>query len=137
MIRKIIAIIVIIFILSVVMKLQICLSKKDKKIFGLIIPIFIFNVSLLLAFGGTPAKPEIETTQTIQAIGTVETETDSLLDIQTEESLVDKALTINSIIYTILIINSGNVVMLGIYFYCRHQKKTYTELKRMKAQELF
>lgn len=135
MIRNILAIIIVISILIAVMKLQTFLSKKDKKIFGLIIPIFIFTVSLLLAFGGTPTKPEIETTQTIvtekgEDIGTP-------LDVQTATSLVDKTLTVNSIIYTILLINFGNVVMLGIYFYYRHQKKTYTELKRMKAQELF
>ena len=135
MIRNIIAIIIVISILIAVMKLQTFLSKKDKKIFGLIIPIFIFTVSLLLAFGGTPTKSEIETTQTIvtetgEGIGTP-------LDVQTATSLVDKTLTVNSIIYTILLINFGNVVMLGIYFYYRYQKKTYTELKRMKAQELF
>ena len=135
MLRDIIVMISLILILIVVIKLQIFLSKKDSKLFGLIIPIVIFVLSLLLAFGGLPTNYEIETTQSI----TTETGeiVENFLDAKTPTELVDNTLTVNGIIYTILSINAGNFVMLGIFFYCRHQKKTHVELKRMKANELF
>lgn len=101
----------------------------------MIIPVIIFSISLLLAFGGLPTNQEIETTQSI----TTETEeiVENSLDEKTPTALVDNTLTVNGIIYTILSINAGNSVMLGIFFYYRHQKKTHVELKRMKAKELF
>lgn len=55
---------------------------------------------------------------------------------KTSTALRDHSLT-TSIVYTIVSINAGNFVMLGIYFYCRHKKSTHAELKRMKAKELF
>ena len=56
---------------------------------------------------------------------------------KTSTALRDHSLTTTSIVYTIVSINAGNFVMLGIYFYCRHKKSTHAELKRMKAKELF
>lgn len=138
MLRNIIVVFSLILILIAVIKLQIFLSKKDSKLFGLIIPIVILAISLLLAFGGLPTNQEIETTQSIT---TETTETGEIvensLDAKTPTALVDNTLTVNGIIYTIIFINAGNSVMLGIFFYCRHQKKTHVELKRMKAKELF
>lgn len=135
MLRDIIVVISLILIFIAVIKLQIFLSKKDCKLFGLIIPVIIFAISLLLAFGGLPTNQEIETTQSI----TTETGeiVENSLDEKTPTALVDNTLTVNGIIYTILSINAGNSVMLGIFFYYRHQKKTHVELKRMKAKELF
>lgn len=135
MLRNIIVVLSLILILIAVIKLQIFLSKKDSKLFGLIIPIVILAISLLLAFGGLPTNQEIETTQSI----TTETGeiVENSLDAKTPTALVDNTLTVNGIIYTIISINTGNSVMLGIFFYCRHQKETHVELKRMKAKELF
>lgn len=135
MLRNIIVVLSLILILIAVIKLQIFLSKKDSKLFGLIIPIVILAISLLLAFGGLPTNQEIETTQSI----TTETGeiVENSLDAKTPTALVDNTLTVNGIIYTIISINAGNSVMLGIFFYCRHQKETHVELKRMKAKELF
>ena len=135
MLRNIIVVFSLILILIAVIKLQIFLSKKDSKLFGLIIPIVILAISLLLAFGGLPTNQEIETTQSI----TTETGeiVENSLDAKTPTALVDNTLTVNGIIYTIIFINAGNSVMLGIFFYSRHQKKTHVELKRMKAKELF
>lgn len=111
----------IVLILIAVVKLQMFLSKKDSKLFGLIIPIVILAISLLLAFGGLPTNHEIETTPSIT------TETGEIiensLDEKTPMALVDNTLTVNGIIYTIISIDVGNSVMLGIFFYCRHQKK--------------
>jgi len=121
MLRNIIVVLSLILILIAVIKLQIFLSKKDSKLFGLIIPIVILAISLLLAFGGLPTNQEIETTQSI----TTETGeiVENSLDAKTPTVLVDNTLTVNGIIYTIISINAGNSVMLGIFFYCRHQKK--------------
>ena len=120
MLRNIIVVFSLILILIAVIKLQIFLSKKDSKLFGLIIPIDILAISLLLAFGGLPTNQEIETTQSI----TTETGeiVENSLDVKTPTALVDNTLTVNGIIYTIIFINAGNSVMLGIFFYCRHQK---------------
>lgn len=127
MVRTIIGVIILIAII----RLQILLSKKDNKLFGLIIPIIIFASSLIFAFGFIPTHNKIETTQSVM------TETGKVVESssdKTSTALRDHSLTTTSIVYTI---NAGNFVMLGIYFYCRHKKSTHAELKRMKAKELF
>ncbi len=134
MIKNIIVIICLICILIATIKLQIFLSKKDKKALGLIIPVFIFIISLVYSFGGTPMKPEIETSQAI--VSETGEALEEPLDTNISPTIINKSLALNSIIYTILIINIGNVVMLGIYFYYRHHKKISIELKRMKSKEL-
>lgn len=129
MVRTIIGVIILIAII----RLQIFLSKKDNKLFGLIIPIIIFASSLIFAFGFIPTHNKIETTQSVM------TETGKVVESssdKTSTALRDHSLT-TSIVYTIVSINAGNFVMLGIYFYCRHKKSTHAELKRMKAKELF
>ena len=101
MLRNIIVVFSLILILIAVIKLQIFLSKKDSKLFGLIIPIVILAISLLLAFGGLPTNQEIETTQSI----TTETGeiVENSLDAKTPTALVDNTLTVNGIIYTIIL----------------------------------
>lgn len=129
MVKSIIGVIIIIAII----RLQIFLSKKDNKLFGLIIPIIIFTSSLIFAFGFIPTHNKIETTQSVM------TETGKVIESssdKTSTALRDHSLT-TSIVYTIVSINAGNFVMLGIYFYCRHKKSTHAELKRMRAKELF
>ena len=129
MVKSIIGVIIIIAII----RLQIFLSKKDNRLLGLIIPIVIFASSLIFAFGFIPIHNKIETTQSVM------TETGKVVESssdKTSTALIDHSLT-TSIVYTIVSINAVNVVMLGIYFCCRHKKNTYIELKRMKAKELF
>lgn len=128
MVRTIIGVIILIAII----RLQIFLSKKDNKLFGLIIPIIIFASSLIFAFGFIPTHNKIETTQSVM------TETGKVVESssdKTSTALRDHSLT-TSIVYTIVSINAGNFVMLSIYFYCRHKKNTHVELKRMRAKEL-
>lgn len=129
MVRTIIGVIILIAII----RLQILLSKKDNKLFGLIIPIIIFASSLIFAFGFIPTHNKIETTQSVM------TETGKVVESssdKTSTALRDHSLTTTSIVYTIVSINAGNFVMLGIYFYCRNKKSTHAELKRMRAKEL-
>lgn len=129
MVRTIIGVIILIAII----RLQIFLSKKDNRLLGLIIPIVIFASSLIFAFGFIPTHNKIETTQSVM------TETGKVVESssdKTSTALRDHSLT-TSIVYTIVSINAGNFVMLGIYFYCRHKKSTHVELKRMRAKELF
>ena len=130
MVKSIIGVIIIFAII----RLQIILSKKDNKLFGLIIPIIIFASSLIFAFGFILTHNKIETTQSVM------TETGEVAESssdKTSTALIDHSLTTTSIVYTIVSINTVNFVMLGIYFYCRHKKNTHVELKRMKAKELF
>lgn len=127
--------IILILILIAIIKLQIFLSKKDNRLLGLIIPIVIFASSLIFAFGFIPTHNKIETTQSIMTETGKDVESSS--DKKTSTALIDHSLTTTSIVYTIVSINAGNFVMLGIYFYCRHKKSTHAELKRMKAKELF
>ena len=61
MVRTIIGVIILIAII----RLQIFLSKKDNKLFGLIIPIILFASSLIFAFGFIPTHNKIETTQSV------------------------------------------------------------------------
>lgn len=129
MVRTIIGVIILIAII----RLQIFLSKKDNRLLGLIIPIVIFASSLIFAFGFIPTHNKIETTQSVM------TETGKVVESSSDKTSIalrDHSLT-TSIVYTIVSINAGNFVMLGIYFYCRHKKSTHAELKRMRAKELF
>ena len=131
MVRTIIGVIILIAII----RLQIFLSKKDNKLFGLIIPIIIFASSLIFAFGFIPTH-----NKNWNELKSVMTETGKVVESssdKTSTALRDHSLTTTSIVYTIVSINAGNFVMLGIYFYCRHKKSTHAELKRMKAKELF
>ena len=126
--------IILILILIAIIKLQIFLSKKDNRLLGLIIPIVIFASSLIFAFGFIPTHNKIETSQSVT------TETGEIVESssdKTSTALIDHSLTTASVVYTIVSINAVNVVMLGIYFYCRHKKNTHIELKRMRAKELF
>ncbi len=127
--------IILILILIAIIKLQIFLSKKDNRLLGLIIPIVIFASSLIFAFGFIPTHNKIETTQSIMTETGKDVESSS--DKKTSTALIDHSLTTTSIVYSIVSINAVNVVMLGIYFYCRHKKNTHIELKRMRAKELF
>lgn len=127
----------ILFIIAVVfamIKLQIFLSKKEKRLFGLIIPVAIFAISLLMAFGGTPTNAEVETIQTVV------TENNEIVegseDIKTSSYIIDEAFTASSMIVMIVVINIGTIVMLGIYCHYRNLRKTHVELRRMKAKEL-
>ena len=75
-----------IFILIIIIKLQVFLSKKDNKLLGLIIPIFIFVSSLIFSFGFIPTHQEIETTQsTITETGEI---VESSLDKKTSIGLI-------------------------------------------------
>lgn len=92
MVRAIISVIIIIAII----RLQIFLSKKDNKLFGLIIPIIIFASSLIFAFGFIPTHNEIETTQSVM------TETGEVVESssdKTSTTLIDHSLTTTSIVY--------------------------------------
>ena len=131
MLKSIIGVIIIIAMIRV----QIFLSKKDNRLLGLVIPIVIFVSSLIFAFGFIPTHNKIETTQSIMTETGKDVESSS--DKKTSTALIDHSLTTTSIVYTIVSINAVNVVMLSIYFYCRHKKNTHIELKRMKAKELF
>ncbi|MFR6169602.1 MAG: hypothetical protein ACLUKE_16170 [Blautia wexlerae] len=56
MLRNIIVVFSLILILIAVIKLQIFLSKKDSKLFGLIIPIVIFSYFTLIGIWGITNK---------------------------------------------------------------------------------
>jgi hypothetical protein len=121
MIKDIIAIVYLACILIATIKLQIFLSKKDNKALGLIIPAFILITSLVYSVFVTPMYSEMETsTVTVYETGEVLEES---LDTIISTDIIDKSTALMSIIYIMSIINSGNIVMLGIYFYCRHNKK--------------
>ena len=130
MVRTIIGVIILIAII----RLQIFLSKKDNRFFVLINQMFIFAITLIFDFVYIQTNKKIDTTQSVM------TETGKVVESssdKTSTALRDHSLTTTSIVYTIVSINAGNFVMLGIYFYCRHKKSTHTELKRMRAKELF
>lgn len=86
--------------------LQIFLSKKNSKWFGLILPAITFLYSLLMVLG--------------LAAYTVMRDGEVFILIAS----------------TFLISNIPTIVLLGIYFGCREKKKLHAQLEKMNIQDL-
>lgn len=131
---KIIALFILAGILFIICKIQFLLSKKENKLYGLILPFLIFGLSLFLSFGATPTTLSTDTNmQTISENGTI-TNTHS----SEEQSLisVEKSVSASSIVYVLLTVNTGTLLLAVIYIICRRKMTTKIELKKMKLEEL-
>lgn len=134
MIDNTIEVICTVLIFVLVVRLQIVLSKKDKKM-GLIIPVVIFMVSLLISSVASPVKYDVGTSQVVtNENGEV---VDNHEEVEQPIEMIDKSQALNGAIITFMCINSLNVVMLSIYFYYANRKKVSSELRRMKGRELY
>ena len=101
--------------------LQIFLSKRDNRWFGLILPVIFFCLSIVLVFVLMPIRMGISNV---------------LVDGQNLPAEQPTALLILSLFLTFLVANVPTGLFLLIYFASREKIKRRKELERMAAQEL-
>lgn len=117
---------------------QIFLSKKRNKWFGLIIPIICFMLSIMGVFSlsilslsvnnntGNASTGIISVTETIDGIAV----TDNTIALPSMISILV------TVIPTFLIFNIPTIIFLAIYFACREKLKLRNELNKMNVQDL-
>lgn len=117
---------------------QIFLSKKWNKWFGLIIPIICFMLSIMAVFSlsilslsvnnntGNASTGIISVTETIDGIAV----TDNTIALPSMISILV------TVIPTFLIFNIPTIIFLAIYFACREKLKLRNELNKMNVQDL-
>lgn len=131
---KIIILLILIGVVYIIGKIQVLLSKKENKIYGLILPFLVFVLSLILSFGTVPTTISTDTEiQTVSEEGTM-IENDSL----TKQSKIpmEQNFSIGSIIYVLIIVNIATISLLVIYIICKRKMALKEELKKMRLKEL-
>lgn len=130
---ELIKIFVVLFILFIILKTQIYLSKKQNKYYGLILPAIVLFFSIFLAFGFTPTNTSIVTTQTIIS----ENEESINIPPRNEAPLeIDNSSAGLGIMSIFFIMNIGTILLLTIYFVCKRKQNRNSELKKMRLSEL-
>lgn len=131
---KIIILLILIGVVYIIGKIQVLLSKKENKIYGLILPFLVFVLSLILSFGTVPTTISTDTEiQTVSEEGTM-IKNDSL----TKQSKIpmEQNFSIGSIIYVLIIVNIATISLLVIYIMCKRKMALKEELKKMRLKEL-
>lgn len=132
---KIIILLILIGVVYIIGKIQVLLSKKENKIYGLILPFLVFVLSLILSFGTVPTTISTDTEiQTVSEEGTM-IKNDSL----TKQSKIpmEQNFSIGSIIYVLIIVNIATISLLVIYIMCKRKMALKEELKKMRLKELW
>lgn len=132
---KIIILFILIGVVYIIGKIQVLLSKKENKIYGLILPFLVFVLSLILSFGTVPTTISTDTEiQTVSEEGTM-IKNDSL----TKQSKIpmEQNFSIGSIIYVLIIVNIATISLLVIYIMCKRKMALKEELKKMRLKELW
>jgi len=114
--------------------LQICLSKKENKWPGLILPIVFFCFSLIVSLGLTGYRLSYVTkTQTVDETGEVISES-----VSDENRAQDAGMEsdIGAIISTFALCNISTIVLLALYFAFREKKNQKSALEKMSIQDL-
>lgn len=101
--------------------LQIFLSKRDNRWFGLILPVIFFCLSIVLVFVLMPIRVGVSNV---------------MVDGQSLPGGQPTALIILNLFLTFLVANIPTGLFLLIYFASREKMKRRKELERMAAQEL-
>lgn len=132
---KIIILLILIGVVYIIGKIQVLLSKKENKIYGLILPFLVFVLSLILSFGTVPTTISTDTEiQTVSEEGAM-IKNDSL----TKQSKIpmEQNFSIGSIIYVLIIVNIATISLLVIYIMCKRKMVLKEELKKMRLKELW
>lgn len=108
--------------------LQIFLSKKKNKWFGLILPLIAFCFSLIAV---TIVVANIATNIQIESISE-----DGEVIQEVNEPITDSGSIIGTAVFAFLIFNSPTAVLLTIYLACREKQKRNLALEKMSVQDL-
>lgn len=114
-------ILALLLLLAGLILLQIYLSKRDNRWFGLILPVIFFCLSIVLVFVFMPIRVGISNV---------------LVDGKNQPAEQPTGLLILHLFLTFLVANIPTGLFLLIYFASREKMKRRRELERMAAQEL-
>lgn len=112
--------------------LQVVLSRKENKLYGLILPFIVLVSSIIFAIGFTPASIEMETSTTTTSEEGVVLDTSS-----TSETLpIDNAEVMSSMISTFLAMNFWTLILLIVYAICRATRNNNVNLPKIEKSKL-
>lgn len=130
-------------IVFAIVKLQIYLSKKERPLYGLILPVVSFLLVLCWYVLLTPARFETSEDFSNDIVisenmdtGEITQEEMPAQDIDVDEVATDHEMMINSFIITVTTGNIGTIILLIIYWTLRRRRTLQSELKQMQLDEL-
>ncbi|KPU45101.1 hypothetical protein OXPF_15790 [Oxobacter pfennigii] len=114
--------------------LQIFLSKRKSKWFGLILPMICLIFSLIVVLGNTPMYTSGELTmQQLAPDGTVIEE--SIIE-QHKQPIMNTGTAIFQMLIVFLLYNIPTAILLIVYFACRENIRKNSQLEKMNIQDL-
>lgn len=113
--------------------LQIFLSKRKGKWFGLILPTLCLMFSLIAVLSVPSYTTGELTLQELAPDGTVIEE--SIIE-QNEQPITNSGSAILKLVDVFLLYNIPTAIMLIVYFACRENLKKKSQLKKMSIQDL-
>lgn len=130
--KTVIDMIIILFLLTGSIWLQIFLSKNRNKWLGLIIPLicFMFSITTVLSLVMFTNMESTLVTETINGVVV----TDEVITLQSEKPSMISMLATATPVF--IISNIPTVIFLAIYFACREKWKLRNELDKMNVQDL-
>lgn len=120
---------ILIVIAAGIILLQIFLSKRDGKWFGLMLPAISFIVSLLIVVSIVAYTNIGITSRSISEEGTIVT-------FEIEDTRPAFGAVAGQVIITFLLSNIPTVVLIAIYAACREKRKRVLEIEKMQIQDL-
>lgn len=119
-----------------VILLQIFLSKKESKWFGLILPIISLCISFIAVFSiaaytttGTLSLQTLDESGAVVQEEVIETP-DAMRSTQDTPSMIF------TVVSVFLLYNIPTIILLAIYFACREKQRQRKALEKMQAQDL-
>jgi glucan phosphoethanolaminetransferase (alkaline phosphatase superfamily) len=109
--------------------LQIYLSKRDGKWFGLILPAISFIVSWLVVISIVAYTNIGIVSHSVSEEGTIVTH-------KLEDNRQEFGSVVSQVIVTFLLYNISTVVLIAIYAACREKGKRRIEIEKMQIQDL-
>lgn len=130
---NVIGIVIYLAVIAGVICLQIFLSKRQNRWFGLILPmmVFLFSLIAVLSFPAFSTQGKL-TVQEISSDGTVIEET----IVSQQEPVEHMGTTISRAVTVFILYNIPTVLLLAIYFACREKIKKNSLLDKMNIQDL-
>ncbi len=122
-------ILIMLVLLVGIILLQIFLSKRNGKLFGLILPVISFMVSLFIIIGMV-AYTSIGITSYSHS------ENGRIVEHEIEDTRSDFGSVLGQVIVIFLLYNIPTVVLITIYAACRENKKQRLEIEKMQIQDL-
>ncbi len=121
-----------ILLLIGIILMQVHLSRNKKILWGLLLPVIFFGISLYYTLGVTPISSEINTEMVVVEEGGV---TEVLTDTNIENYL-EKEFVVNSTLTTFCMGNVMTLILLLIFLYYRRKENRLKNLGKMQVKDL-